>query len=132
MTHVLDDGAAEIPAFLDRVLDGDSHEMAPVHLWPEVFGEEMERYVPVFSRMAILRDAGENAMVRDDIAGDLMPIPYDSVWNQKGPEAPSAIDLTRRADVLDAMDIDRQLVFPTMATMAYLFLADPTVGQLLG
>ena len=118
--------------FVDRVLDGDSHEMAPVHLWPEVFGPEIEPYVALFSGMALLRDAGENAMVRDDIRGDHRAITYDTVWNLKGPEAPSAIDMGRRVEVLDAMGIERQLVYPTMATMAYLFVADPDVGRHLG
>ena len=115
-----------------RVFDADSHEMVPVHLWPEVFGSDIEPYVPMFSAMSLLRDAGENAMVRDDIVGDSREITYDTVWNLKGPDAPSAIDLDRRTDVLDAMGIERQLVYPTMATMGYLFVADPAVGYHLG
>ena len=119
-------------SLVDRVLDADSHEMAPVHLWPQVFGPDIEQYVPLFSGMELLRNAGENAMVREDIDGDDTLITYDTVWNLKGPEAPSAIDLSRRVEVLDAMGVDRQLVYPTMATMAYLFVADPNVGFHLG
>ena len=117
---------------LDLVHDADSHEMVPVHLWPDVFGADIEPYVELFSGMALLRNAGENAMVREDIEGDNTVISYDTVWNLKGPEAPSAIDLGRRIDVLDAMGIDRQLVYPTMGTMGYLFLADPDAGRHLG
>jgi predicted TIM-barrel fold metal-dependent hydrolase len=117
---------------LDRALDADSHEMVPVHLWPRVFGPEIEPYVGLFSGMALLRGAGANAMVREDIAGDETAISHESVWELKGPDAPSAIDLGRRAAVLDQMGIDRQLVYPTMATMGYLFLTDPDVGRHLG
>ena len=117
---------------LDQVLDADSHEMAPVHLWPQVFGDEIEPYVEMFSGMELLQIAGENSMVREDIDGDHTPISHDTVWKLKGPEAPSAIDLGRRIAVLNEMGIDRQLVYPTMATMGYLFLTDPTVEHYLG
>ncbi|MDA8044010.1 MAG: amidohydrolase family protein [Actinomycetota bacterium] len=118
--------------FLEHALDADSHEMVPVHLWPEVFGEEMAQYVQLFSGMALLRGAGPNAMVREDIAGDVRAITRENVWELKGPDAPSAIDLARRVPVLDQMGIERQLVYPTMATMGYLFLTDPDVGRHLG
>jgi predicted TIM-barrel fold metal-dependent hydrolase len=117
---------------LDHALDADSHEMVPVHLWPDVFGDEIEPYVELFNGMALLRGAGENTMVREDIEADGTPITPETVWNLKGPEAPSAIDINRRVAVLDEMGIDRQLVYPTMATMGYLFLTDPGVDRFLG
>jgi predicted TIM-barrel fold metal-dependent hydrolase len=117
---------------LDHTLDADSHEMVPVHLWPDVFGDEIEPYVDLFSGMTLLRSAGVNTMVREDIEADKTPITPETVWELKGPDAPSAIDINRRVAVLDEMRIDRQLVYPTMATMGYLFLTDPVVDRYLG
>ena len=59
---------------LDHALDADSHEMVPVHLWPDVFGDEIEPYVDLFSGMSLLRSAGVNTMVREDIEADRTPI----------------------------------------------------------
>jgi predicted TIM-barrel fold metal-dependent hydrolase len=126
-------GAADhAGAYLEHALDADSHEMVPVQMWPSVFGADMDPYVSLFCGMSLLRGAGANAMVREDIEGDTTAVTVENVWKLKGPDAPSAIDLGRRVEVLDEMGIDRQLVYPTMATMGYLFLTDPDVGRHLG
>src|SRR5215211_2883966 len=97
----------------EGITDADSHEMIPMHMWPEAFGEESREFAPLAS--GLLSKSGENSTVRDDIAGDVTAITEDSVWTVKGPDAPSAIDLSRRPAVLDTMGISRQLVFPTFA-----------------
>jgi predicted TIM-barrel fold metal-dependent hydrolase len=104
----LDEGLAR----LGPVLDLDSHEQIPVHMWREVFGEVAEKAAPIAAGLAHL---AENTQVRDDLVGDLMEITEHTVWQVKGPEAPSAIDFNRRPAVLDQMGIDRQLVFATFA-----------------
>lgn len=97
--------------------DVDSHEMIPAHLLEDVLGQ------PGRIMGNILASADQNAgnadnMCQPDIAGDTGVIDPEHIWEIKGPAAPSAIDLGRRVEVLDAMGIDRQLVFPTTAIAA--------------
>src|SRR5829696_678627 len=99
---------------LTGTLDADSHEMIPMHMWAEAFGEETaELFMPLAT--GLISRAGANSTKRDDIVADVLPIEYETVWKHKGPDAPSAIDLTRRTAVLDEMGVRRQLVFPTFA-----------------
>jgi len=49
--------------------------------------------------------AAENTLNREDILDDTSAITLESVWNVKGPGAPSALDLKRRPAVLDTMGI---------------------------
>jgi predicted TIM-barrel fold metal-dependent hydrolase len=46
------------------------------------------------------------------------------VWNLKGGSAPSAIDLSRRPEVLDVMGIERQLCYPTTGLAALIMAID--------
>src|SRR5687767_4992544 len=73
-------------------LDADSHEMIPMHMWADAFGDETAALFMPLAKGLISR-AGANSTKRDDIVGDVMAIDYDSVWRHKGPDAPSAIDL---------------------------------------
>jgi predicted TIM-barrel fold metal-dependent hydrolase len=95
------------------VMDLDSHEMIPVHMWAEAFGSEAELLAPLTA--GLISRAGANSTVRDDIVADVTAITDEIVWTQKGPDAPGAIDLGRRPAVLDAMGVSRQLLFPTFA-----------------
>lgn len=96
-----------------RVSDLDSHEMIPVHMWADSFGPEAELLAPLSA--GLIARAGANSTVREDVRGDFTEITHDTVWRQKGPDAPSAIDLARRPEVLDAMGVRQQLLFPTFA-----------------
>jgi predicted TIM-barrel fold metal-dependent hydrolase len=96
-----------------RVVDLDSHEMIPVHMWADTFGPEAELLAPLSA--GLISRAGANSTVRDDIISDNGDITEETVWTQKGPDAPSAIDMARRPAVLDAMGVRRQLLFPTFA-----------------
>lgn len=112
-------------------MDADSHEMIPMHMWADAFGE---RAAALFTPLAggLISRAGKNSTKRDDIVDDSMPISYDTVWNHKGPESPSAIDLGRRIDVLDEMRVDRQLVFPTFALIGLNIFHNPAAPEYFG
>src|SRR5579862_7529808 len=108
---------------LDQVQDVDSHEMIPAHLLPEAFGEAGARWAKVMEiRQQRVGDYGPNCGVHPDVE-DVMEITPQSVWNAKGAEAPGAIDLGRRTEVLDTMGIKSQLVFPTFGFAALVVLA---------
>lgn len=125
MAHVTDRAAT-----LDKVLDVDSHEMIPAEFWPEAFGEEItERVLAV--NMNILRENGDNTLIRPDIKGDLTTITAENVWTIKGCEAPGVIDFTRRNAVLDAMGIERQLVYPTFGLMGLILVYNANAPKFL-
>src|SRR5262245_45342880 len=94
--------------FLTGLTDIDTHEMIPSHFWEETFG-------PPGAMLKELSDRREslNTTARPDVQADDMEITLDTVWAVKGPGAPAALDLSRRLAVMDAMGIDRSLVFPT-------------------
>lgn len=101
---------------LDRVLDLDSHEMAPLQYWGPIWGPaagEIAEQVTESMKMQIAND-----FYAPDHKGDVTPISHDSVWNLKGTSAPGAFDFSRRLDVMDEMGIARQLVFPSFAIFA--------------
>ena len=64
---------------LDDCNDVDSHEMLPIHMWPDVFGEAGELFVNTCSNMTIFDEAAENSLRRDDLGEDSMEINHDSV-----------------------------------------------------
>ena len=99
--------------------DIDSHEMIPSHLLGDVLGQPGRIMGKLFEATDKLRpDPTDTNMHQPDITGDVKPIDSDDIWKIKGPSAPSAIDMSRRVEVLDTMGIDRQLVFPTTAIAA--------------
>jgi len=115
-----------------RTLDVDSHEMVPGELRDEIFGPtalvEASRTFGIRKRQT--QHGNQTSM--PDRVGDVTPIDYDSVWKLKGPYAPSAIDLTRRPEVLDEMGIDRQLVYPTFGLMALKMFMDTNAHEFFG
>jgi predicted TIM-barrel fold metal-dependent hydrolase len=117
---------------LPNCTDVDSHEMIPVHMWPEVFGDAGQRFLDMCSNLAIFGAAAENSLRRDDLSGDTMAITEETVWGVRGPEAPSAIDLTRRTAVMDAMGIANTIVFPTFALTGQIMVYNPMAHELLG
>jgi predicted TIM-barrel fold metal-dependent hydrolase len=100
-----------------RMNDIDAHEQIPTPLLGELWGEasgRMAEKIPGFLGI-VQKDESTAVGARDD-----MEITEDIVWNYKGAGAPSAIDFTRRADVMDVMGVQRQLIFPTTGFLAYL------------
>jgi len=95
--------------FAGRVVDVDSHEMAPAQIWVETFGEIAKPIADLI--MSQPRRYKNSANVvgyeRDD-----QPITKD-IFKDKGPESPGAVDMDRRIEVMDVMGIRHQLMFPT-------------------
>lgn len=114
-----------------RIMDVDSHEMTPVHMWADAFGQEAHDLLAPLAK-GLLSRSGQNSTVRPDITGDLMGITDETVWTQKGPDAPSAIDIGRRAAVLDQMGIHRQLLFPTFALFGINLFYNPSAAAFFG
>lgn len=94
--------------------DIDAHEMIPSHLLGEVFGEPGEMLGKLFDRADELNHDPTATNMSQKVV-DTMAIDEGSIWEVKGPGSPSAIDLSRRVEVLDVMGVEKQLVFPTNA-----------------
>lgn len=118
--------------YIDRCIDIDSHEMAPLQKWPEIFGEEADEIVELCKGLKALNEGGDNTLNRPDIYRDDSKISVESVWSQRGPYAPSAFDFTRRIEVMDIMGVDRQLVYPGYGFIGTHLVFNPAVGQLMG
>jgi predicted TIM-barrel fold metal-dependent hydrolase len=101
---------------LGQVLDADSHEMAPSHLWGELFGEASGQIGDRLEEALRLQPA--NDFWNPSLLADTSDITDESVWTRKGTSAPGAFDFDRRLDVLDTMGVARQLVFPSYAIFA--------------
>lgn len=127
--------SAETPdllASLGPVLDIDSHEMIPLHMWPEAFGEAAVTFTELATNTAMVDNLGENSMRREDLGADDDEIDPETVWNIKGPAAPSAIKMSRRVEVLDAMGVSRQLVFPNFALIGVMLACNPEAHKWFG
>lgn len=116
-----------LAAIAGRVVDLDSHEMIPTHMWAESFGAEaVDAVMPIIEPH--LKRMGVNSPIRDDLQSDAVEISQETVWDMKGPGAPSAIDMARRPEVMDEMGIDRQLLFPTFALIGINLAHNPNVS----
>lgn len=110
---------------IGQTLDVDSHEMAPTHMWGEVFGEAAGRIAMYVDHMYKDREhSGANNLYSPSVLGDLLDINDDTVWQQRGVAAPGAFDFSRRLAVLDQMGITKQMIFPSFA-LAALTLMSP-------
>lgn len=99
--------------------DVDSHEMIPGHLLEDALGQPGRIMGKVYEAAdKAQHDPTDTNMHQPKVAGDDRPVDEDAVWKIKGPSAPSAIDLSRRVEVLDTMGVEKQLVFPTTAIAA--------------
>src|SRR5271156_7057521 len=109
-----------------QIVDIDSHEMTPVAFWESTLGpaaSEIGRILePLLAHVA--KSGHDNQFSGLGIDGDDMVIDDKTVWNVKGPLAPSAFDMARRTAVMDQMGVGKQLVFPTFALFA-LTIMDP-------
>jgi predicted TIM-barrel fold metal-dependent hydrolase len=98
---------------LDRILDVDSHEMIPAGLWHSSFGDAGGLLEPLMEQPG-------NMLVAFVTHGDLpesTDLSPDNLWTMKGPSAPGAVDVHRRLQAMDAMGIERQLMFPTFGIL---------------
>jgi predicted TIM-barrel fold metal-dependent hydrolase len=109
-------------------IDVDSHEMVPFHMWADTFGAEVTRHFAPFAESRRFLDNGANTIVRPDILADDAPITPDAVWQAKGPDAPGAIDMDRRPEVLDAMGVERALVFPSFGLIGIRLASSPELA----
>lgn len=111
-------------ALFGSVLDADSHEMIPTPLWQEEFGDTGAEFATVVANRGQGLDAGLNTASLD-VHADELPINDGTVWNHdgwvSGPNAPGAISMQRRIEVLDFMGIARQTLFPTFGLVGMLF-----------
>jgi predicted TIM-barrel fold metal-dependent hydrolase len=133
MTTVTADSSAHGSNVLTQpVLDVDSHEMIPLHLWPEAFGEAAVKFTELATNTGMVDNLGENSMRRDDLGADDDEINPETVWKIKGPAAPSAIKMSRRAEVLDVMGVSRQLVYPNFALIGVMLACNPEAHKWFG
>jgi len=116
----------------EGAFDLDSHEFMPTHLFPEVYGDVGQRMMEVYNtRRTFDSEPHKNDLNRPDIQGDLAVIDPSTIWEVKGPDSPGAIDMNRRLEVLDAMGVERQLVFPSFGFIGLLLasLGDDVFGE---
>jgi predicted TIM-barrel fold metal-dependent hydrolase len=100
-----------------RISDVDSHEMMAASHWAEYYGAIGEILkVAVEPMYKMLANSKSDIYV--EVESDSQEITRDSVWNERGPAAPSAMDLRRRPEVMDAMGIQRELIFPGFGFVA--------------
>lgn len=95
-----------------RIYDVDSHEMMPAQIWTEVFGADVAELADAVIQHSLPWEKDINSHNVPNYAGDVMEI-SDSLMTIKGPVAPGAVDIRRRVDVMDAMGVKRQLLYPT-------------------
>jgi predicted TIM-barrel fold metal-dependent hydrolase len=91
--------------FAGRLLDLDSHLMAPLDRLEDVIGE-------AGAKMAELLAADETTRRFFGTAADQKAIEGDNVWREKGTRAPGAHTADTRLAAMDVMGVHRQLVFP--------------------
>jgi predicted TIM-barrel fold metal-dependent hydrolase len=96
-----------------KLLDIDTHEMMPTEILIETFGEDARPWVN-----AILGKASIQQLGAPDYKGDVGSVDANTIWTTKGPTAPGAADPARRIEVMDAMAIDRQIMFPGFGLVA--------------
>jgi predicted TIM-barrel fold metal-dependent hydrolase len=102
----------ELKGFAGRLNDVDSHEMIPCQLWEEIYGPEVRELAEAVIAHSPPVEIDENSHNAPNFAGDVAAITAE-LTSVKGPRAPGAVDLRRRVEVMDAMGVHRQLMFPT-------------------
>lgn len=108
-----------------RAVDIDTHEMIPFHMWGETFGEHIATRMARCGESPFFTDNGANTSVRPDVLADDAVITVESVATSKGVAAPGAIDLRRREAVMDALGVDKSLLFPSFGLVGMLMASSP-------
>lgn len=101
-----------------NIIDIDSHEMVPSHMWGDIFGPNSAKMEEILRPLFILLE-DHNDFYRPEITADDTPVNEDTVWNVRGVKAPGSFDPERRIAAMDIMGIERQLVFPSCALFAF-------------
>jgi len=111
--------------FAGRIVDVDSHEMMPVQAWIPTFGSDLQPLVDSWLAHGQSERNNLNHPNVPDYPGDVMKIDA-RVYDVKGSRAPGATDPFRRLEVMDALGVNRQLMFPGVSGYAMLLalLAD--------
>jgi predicted TIM-barrel fold metal-dependent hydrolase len=100
--------------FAGDIVDVDTHEMIPVHLWAREFGPATQTVADVIMNTPPDRRTPStiDLNAKADWADD-NPVNGKTVWEIKGVDAPGALDPLRRLDVMDLTGVSRQLTFPS-------------------
>lgn len=108
MTTLLPEGLRHLQG---RILDVDSHEMMPLQLWEKTFGPEVAPLAEAWLAGGETVETDRNHPNVPGYQGDIAAID-ESVLVTKGSVAPGAADYSRRIEVMDAMGVGSQLMFP--------------------
>jgi hypothetical protein len=84
---------------LDRVLDADSHDMAPLQYWGPIWGPAAGQIAEQVTES--LRAQIGNDFYAPEHKGDATAIDHDSAWKLKETSAPGAFDFSERLDVVN-------------------------------
>lgn len=103
---------SELEEFAGQLSDVDSHEMMPAQIWTELFGPEVGELAEAVIAASLPWDEDNNSHNVPKFVGDVMEVDQ-GLMNVKGPVAPGAVDMSRRLEVIDAMGVNRQLLYPT-------------------
>lgn len=114
---------AELSRFAGRILDADAHEMMPLQEWERHFGAEIQPLIDAWIATGQTDADNINHPYLRDYGGDTVPIGPD-LLALKGSRAPGATDMRRRLEVMDAMGIGKQLMFPTAMIWPIMMLLD--------
>jgi hypothetical protein len=104
----------QLEPFAGRMIDVDSHDAVPAQRWESDYGPIAGRLAERFYAQPPNNPGGSNF---PDFKQDDLPINADTVWNTKGSFAPGAVDISRRAEVMDLTGVARQLMFPSAVTI---------------
>jgi hypothetical protein len=111
--------------FAGRIIDVDTHEMMPLQAWVPTFGPDIQPLVDSWLAHGQSELNNLNHPNVPGYPGDVMGID-PCVYDVKGSRAPGATNPLRRLDVMDALGVNRQLMFPGVSGYAMLLalLAD--------
>ena len=119
VTPAMPDGLRHLAG---RILDPDTHEQMPAQVWAREISPAMEELAHHWMNMGLDCNYELNHPNVPGYTTDDKPIDPASIWKQKGCASPGSVDIHRRLDVMDAMGIKRQLMFPTAGLFAIYFL----------
>ncbi len=102
----------DLKKFAGRIYDVDSHEMMAAQTWVDCFGSDVKEIADAVIDTSLPWQQDNNSHNVPDFTGDVMEI-TPALMNVKGPPAPGAFDISRRIEVMDAMGVGKQLMFPT-------------------
>jgi len=116
----------ELRHLAGRIFDVDSHEMMPVQEWTRHLGDEMQPFVDAWMETGETDADNINHPNLRDYQGDVVPVVPD-LLKLKGSRAPGATDVKRRLEVMDAMGVSKQLMFPSVTTWPLVAMLDDTM-----